>query len=496
MRLRRNLLAGLVNSAWSAIIGLAVVPFYIKYLGIEAYGLIGFFVTFQTILQLLDMGLAPTINREVARCHATKNMQSARNLLHTLAVIYWMMAIIIAGLIYYVAPYITKYWLQTKSLPQESITQAVMLMGLIIACRWPAGVYMGALMGAQRLTISSGVNIAAISLANLGAIFVLVFVSTTIQAFFLWQAGVGFIYAISMRFFAWRIIGNKRNTRFELKEIKRIWRFSAGMMGVSLSGLVLLQIDKLLLSKMLTLDDFGRYALASVVASGIYVLLTPLFNVIYPRMSTMVAKGNTHKLLDFYKSGTRLFLAILFPIAITISVFSDKLLYLWTKDQSLASIASPIVSLLILGTALNGAMHFPYALQLAYGESRLSLKINLILLSIMTPSIIIFVKTYGALGGAIAWLLTNIVYLAVGTYITHSKIFKGNAASWLFGDVGLPMIVTLVFSGLGGIMIRYLNLPNFIEIFCILVLACIAFVLTVISSSKLRSKILIRNYKI
>ena len=70
MSLRRNLLAGLANSVWSALVSLAVVPFYLKYLGIEAYGLIGFFVTTQAILSLLDMGMAPTINREVALCSA------------------------------------------------------------------------------------------------------------------------------------------------------------------------------------------------------------------------------------------------------------------------------------------------------------------------------------------------------------------------------------------------------------------------------------------
>ena len=41
MTLSRNLLAGLINSVWSAFIGLAVIPFYLKYLGVEAYGLIG-----------------------------------------------------------------------------------------------------------------------------------------------------------------------------------------------------------------------------------------------------------------------------------------------------------------------------------------------------------------------------------------------------------------------------------------------------------------------
>ena len=42
-------------------------PFYIKLLGIEAYGLVGFYVTLLAALQVLDLGISPTINREMAR---------------------------------------------------------------------------------------------------------------------------------------------------------------------------------------------------------------------------------------------------------------------------------------------------------------------------------------------------------------------------------------------------------------------------------------------
>lgn len=48
---------------------------------------------------LLKMGMAPTINREVARCSAPGDLKEADNLLHTLAVVYWFMAGAIALLI-------------------------------------------------------------------------------------------------------------------------------------------------------------------------------------------------------------------------------------------------------------------------------------------------------------------------------------------------------------------------------------------------------------
>ena len=135
MTLSRNLLAGLASSLWSALLGLAVVPLYLRYLGLEAYGLIGFFAMTQAMLQILDLGLAPTINREVARCSATGDLKQAGRLLHTLAIIYWCVAALIALLVVALAPLISGYWLTSSHLPQATVTHAVMLMGLVVACR-------------------------------------------------------------------------------------------------------------------------------------------------------------------------------------------------------------------------------------------------------------------------------------------------------------------------------------------------------------------------
>lgn len=487
MSLSRNLLAGLANSIWSALIGLAVVPFYLKYLGMEAYGLIGFFVTTQAVLSLLDMGLAPTINREVARCSASGNLKEAGKLLYTLAVVYWSMAGVIALLILALAPLIAEYWLQSKQLSSQTISHAVMLMGLVVACRWPVGLYQGVLIGAQRVTVSSGINMVMATLGSLGAVGVLAFVSPTIEAFFIWQACIGFVYALSIRAAAWQIIGKAGRMGFDVDRLKSVWRFTAGMSGVAVSGIILMQLDKVLLSKMLSLEDFGRYALAGVIASGLYVLLTPTFNVIYPRMTAYVANNDIEKLVELYRTGTRLLLAALFPIAAVAALLSKELLYLWTGDSTVASTAWPVVSLFLIGTALNGVMHFPYALQLAYGMTRLPLTINTILVAVMIPTTIFLASKYGAVGGAGAWAVLNAIYLLVGTMLTHRYLLKGIGIKWLLQDVGMPLGVTLLIIGGLGHKLRELGFSYPVEIFIGGGLALLTFLIIVALTPSLRS---------
>ena len=447
MRFERNLIAGVVQSIWTAALGLVVVPLYLKYLGTGAYGLIAFYTSAQVLLQLLDMGLVPTMNREVARSSATNDFGTVRVLLHSLSVVYWITSVFIAVGIAVLAPFISHHWLHANSMLQQSVTYVVILMGIVIACRWPIGIYQGAIVGAQRLFVSSVINIVMITVASVGSVLLLAFVSPRIELFFLWQGLVGIAYALVMRMSAWRILGRPSDTRFDWAALRRVWRFSAGMSGVAISGVILMQLDKVLLSRILSLEAFGTYAIATTLSGGLYVLLTPTFNVIYPRLSAMVVSGDTASLVDFYRIGTRLLLAFLFPLATFVSVYSNDILLMWTRNPAIASAAAPIVSIFIVGTALNGAMHFPYALQLAFGTPRLPLQINAILMALTIPTTIVLAYRFGAIGGACSWALINAIYLLIGTWLTHRRLLQGIALKWLASDVGIPLLLSVLIVG-------------------------------------------------
>ena len=486
MTLRRNLLAGMTSSVWSALLGFAVVPLYLKYLGIEAYGLIGFFTTTQALLSLLDLGLAPTMNREVARCSASGNIKEAGALLHTLAVVYWAMAAFIALIILTVAPIIAQHWLQPKHIPQATVSHTVMLMGLVAAARWPIGLYQGALIGAHRMTISSGVTIAMTTLGSAGAVAILAFVSPTIQAFFIWQACIGLIYAATMRGAAWRIVGRPESVRFEFGKLKSIWSFSTAMSGLAVLGLVFTQLDKVILSKVLGLGEFAHYMLATLVANGLLVIISPVFNTIYPQFTSLVVADNTKKLISMYRMGTRMLATVLFPATILLAVFSSDLVRMWLANEDAALQVAPIISLLAIGTALHSIMYFPYALQLAYGMVRLPIAICIVLIILMAPLIIFFALQYGALGGAIAWLILNVLYVLSGTWLTHRYLLKGIGGKWLIRDVGIPLAISILVGMVEYYAVHKAAYPAYLRLLCGGILSLVASLLSLLISPQLR----------
>ena len=435
---------GFASSAWSAAIALAVVPFYLRFLGIEAYGLIGFFIALQAIFGILDLGLSATISREVARCRTNETPGEARDLLHTLAIIYWVTGVAIGIGVALAAEPIANHWLRDTTMPSDIIRQAIRLMGLIIAFRWPVALYTGALIGAGKLTHVSVITIIIATVTNIGAVLVLFLIKPTITTFFMWQAGCTVLHVSAIRLIAWQEMGGRKATRFDRSGLKRIWRFSAGLSVAAIIGTIFMQSDKVILSRIVPLAALGSYVLAGTVARVLYIILTPAFNVIYPRMTAMIAAGTHRELNDYYRYGTRLLIAVIAPFSMFVALFARDLLLVWTANPGTVETVAPLVPFMIVGTVMNGVMHFPYALQLASGRSRLPATINLILLVMFIPMLTYLASRHGVFGAAVAWAVLNSAYVLIGTWLTHRHILPGLASRWLVQDVGLPFLVSLI----------------------------------------------------
>lgn len=443
MTMSRNLAFGLASSVLSALVGLAVVPFYLRYLGIEAYGLVGIYSFAYALFSLFDFGFSPSINREIARGKSEEDMRQARQLLHTLAVVYWWTAAAICVVAAVGAPLLSRVWLTTTHLSQDTTSNSLTLIGLVIAARWPQGLYLGALLGAERMVVVSALTMATTLLSSVGAVVILALVAPTIEAFFVWQGVVGLLNVTLLRVATWRIIGKDPSLRFSTAALKRIWNFSAGMSGIAVVAVILMQVDKVILSSLLTLSNFGEYTLAAAAVSAIYLAVNPVFNVIYPRFSALVAGAAHGQLAVLYRSGTQALAIALFPLCMTLGVFAYDILLGWTGNSRLSHSVAPVLALLAAGTALHSVMYFPYALQLAYGQTRLPLMISAILLIVATPLTAFLAWRYGTIGGAAANVALYTIYLLLGAWMTHRKILPTVGWAWLLRDVCVPFCISL-----------------------------------------------------
>ena len=444
--IKQNMMANFGSKAWQALMSLIFVPFYIKFMGIESYGLIGLFISLQAVFSLMDMGLSTTINRELARLSLLpERALEMRDLVRTLELLYWGIAVFIGLVVVSLSGPIAHYWVNTGKLSPETVQQTLIIIGVVMALEWPLSLYSGGLMGLQRQVLLSGIHVFASALKSVGAVLILWLVSPTIQAFFLWQIIASMVYTSMTAIYLWHTLPQSNHrSHFRKDLLRRIWRFAAGMTGISVTTIVLTQTDKIILSKILPLGAFGYYTLATVVASTLYYFISPVYSALFPRFSQLASWQDINSLTDLYHKGCQFMSVMILPAALVVSLFSREILLLWTGNTAIAEETYIIVSILIIGTALNGIMNLPYGLQLAYGWTKLTLYTNLVASFIMVPLIYFLVLKHGAVGAASAWVLLNIGYMLISVQIMHSRLLKGEQWRWYFNDIALPLVSALI----------------------------------------------------
>jgi len=451
-----NVIANFVSNIWIALLSIVFVPIYLHYIGIESYGLIGVFSSIQALIILLDFGLSPTLNRELARLSALADQtQEMHDIKRTLEIPNWICAVFIVLVLSAFAPLIARFWVLPKDLSVEIVTQAFIILGFNIAIQFSMNFYIGGLMGLQKQLLLSVINMFCATLRYVGAFVVLVYVSPTVQAFLLWQVLVLVLQIVLMALTLKNSLPNApRKGRFQKDLFSKVWRFAAGMTGITISALVLTQTDKIILSRMLDLETFGYYILAITISGLITgIVVSSINHAVYPRFSRLVADGDETTLREFYHHGCQTVSVFLFPPTIILALFSYDILLIWIGKEEIAVNTYVLLSLVAVANGLNSLIYLPHSAQLAHGWTTLTFYENVAAIIFLIPFMIFGVYYYGAVGGGVIWLLVNIFLVLVPIQIMHRRILKGEKLRWYFEDLALPLIVAFSVAGIGKILL-------------------------------------------
>jgi O-antigen/teichoic acid export membrane protein len=474
--LRVNIIANYIGQAWLAIMGIIFMPMYIHLLGIEAFGLVGVMLSFQAIFQLFDFGIGGTVNRELSRyAHQADLRANSRDLVRSSEIFIWGIAAFIALALWLVSSFIANYWLNLESISSSQAATAVALMGVAIALLWPSTFYTNCLSGLEKQPQMNIAQIIFTTLRYAGVVPVLWY-SATIEAFLSWYALIGVLQSLATGFMVWHYLPRgQRKPRCKIQILKNTKEFSGGLFAVGILALGVSQIDRVFLTSLRPLEEMGYYTLALSVAAGLGRIVQPMFNAVYPRFSRLVAQRKQKELETLYHLSSQYLAIVLAAVTSVLVVFAYDVLFLWTGDTALASKVAPPMQLLVIGSALNGLINIPYALQLAHGWTRLAIGLNVVSLLLGIPVCFWAVQEYGMLGAAFPWLLGNFISVIIGIPLMHRHLLYGHALKWFLKDNFPPLLVgilcALVLSTLPIGLER--NLASFIKLamICFAVLA-------------------------
>ncbi|MEQ9564872.1 MAG: polysaccharide biosynthesis protein, partial [Pseudomonadales bacterium] len=133
MSFKRNIVANYVGQFYMTGVSILMVPIYLAYMGAEAYGLVGFFVVLQASFRLLDLGLSPTLAREVARyTGGAISPVSLWQLLRSMEGVFVVIGLLGGAALIASAEWIAQSWLTVKTLPLEEVEVSLLLMSVTV----------------------------------------------------------------------------------------------------------------------------------------------------------------------------------------------------------------------------------------------------------------------------------------------------------------------------------------------------------------------------
>jgi len=440
----RDVIANFLGRSWAMLMGMCFVPVYLAILGAEAYGLIGFYATLQAVLIIADFGLSWTITRELSRKSANKaKMHHFADLLRTLEIAYWLIAIATGSVVSIAGGALSEWWFRATALSADEISQALRLMGVVLALQMPSLFYQGALNGFDRQPTTNLIAALSATMRWAGAALVIWLISPTIHAFFVWQIVAATISTSITAWAAWRNLpGEYLRARFDPNVLKQVWRFTIGVLVSAAAGVLAMQVDKLVLSRLVTLEQFGYYSLAVLLASLVSALVTPFHTAFFPRFSQAQAQNDWFMVSRLYHSGSQLLSMLIVPTAQVMVFFPHELLFAWTGTEAAAENASILLSLLALGNLLYSLAGFPNLILYAAGLPLISARVLILLGAGILPSLIVFAPRFGPIAAAIIWVVASAAYLLMITPATHRRLLGGELWRWSTTSVLLPLVVT------------------------------------------------------
>jgi O-antigen/teichoic acid export membrane protein len=352
---------------------------------------------------------------------------------------FWGIGVILAIVVGSVATIIARNWINTQSIPSETITMAVRMMGIAMALQYPWTLYQGGLFGLQKQVLSNGILASMAALRGLGAVAVL-WVSPTLLSYFCWQILVNVSQALLAGNMLWRCLPKSMesvNASFSL--FRDVWRYAAGMTGIAILSSILIQMDKIIVSKMLSLEQFGYYSLASLVAQVPLILATPFSNALFPRLTHLSTLGEQVVLTSLYHRTCQFVSVMVLAAGSTLVVFSREVMFFWTCNADTTAASYRLVSLLMVGSMFLAIQSVPFTLSLAHGSTRFSLYVGIVLVMVMVPLIATLVQLYGVLGACFGWIILHASATPVFVHLVHRRWMQGENKKWYMVDVGLPL---------------------------------------------------------
>jgi O-antigen/teichoic acid export membrane protein len=397
--LSKNVIFNLVGQALALAIGFIAVRFIFRQLGPDIFGIIYFNITLAAVLTtVLELGVLATTVREISSHYDTEPGYII-SLIRTASLLYWSVGVVVVVVVFLIAPLLVEKWINLTSIDAGTAATLLRILSVGTMVALPRALYTSLFRGRQRMAINNVIDLATAISQQLGVVLLLRLGSGPylIAAWLSASVLISIVayLVIAGRLFSWRAM----IPGFDSSVVRRNLRFTTLMMSNSLLATVLNLTDKLVVSKLLAVSEFGLYGFASATIGRATLVTAAIGQAALPAFSSLFKKGyhvellrQYHKLQDLVCYGTLpMFGAI---------VFGAIPAYTYLFNSTIAERLLLPTAFLALGFYMSAAVYTAYTVSVAMGKPQILLRANVLAVFMVVPVTVLLILAYGITGAA------------------------------------------------------------------------------------------------
>ncbi|AVA36768.1 flippase [Cupriavidus metallidurans] len=419
MSLKRDTLYNLIGNGVPLLAAAITIPFLLKTLGAEKFGVLTLIWGLIGYFGLFDFGVGRALTYEVSRRLADENNNSAaaiRRVIKAGLVITTVTGLVGCLIVLFVVAPFSGTWFKLSALTQADAKVAFAITAIGILPTTVTSGLRGALEGFGHFAPSN------VTRVILGALMFLVPAAVVMAGKAdLYYIATGLVFArLVVCGLAFFLLRHHIDARFDVtsSDIRPLLGFGV---WVTISGIVsplMVFGDRFFISAVIGAHDLAAYAIPQEGLQRLLIIPAALATALLPRMAGM---SSSLDLADLYHRNMKRIGVAMFLILVPCALLAKPVLSIWISPAFAAS-SETIVLVLCLGLWFNSLAQMPMTLLHAVGRPKLAAVSHLIELPLYILMIVGLSKAFGITGAAMAWSLRVVVDFLVFNWFARQAL--------------------------------------------------------------------------
>jgi O-antigen/teichoic acid export membrane protein len=403
----RNSVLNFVGQFIPLVVGVISIPFVIKNLGVDQFGILSLAWMLLGYFTFFDLGLGRATTKFVAEGLESGDMQSLRTLFWSSVLTNLSMGIIGAFVVGGLAPLLAE---RVFRIPPHLVGVAGQTF-LILAVATPivlvSTAFRGTLEAAQRFDYVSIVNVFSSSFTFLMPV-IGILVGLDVRGIILLLMIARLCSALAYLLLCFKVFPVlKQFISLDPKRVRALLTFGGWVSVSNVLNPILAYLDRFFVGSMISIAAVTYYTAPYEMVTRLWILPASLTMTLFPAFSSMSASPR-EVIPSLYTRSVKYLLLIMGPLVMLLVLFAGDILRLWLGTE-FAEKSALVFQILAVGVLFNSMAQIPFALIQGLGRPDLTAKFHLLELVLTVPLMWFLVTHFGIRGAAVGWSTRVIV---------------------------------------------------------------------------------------